>query len=560
MMGPKILAKVSKSKELKWCKIFRECSDFCGNRGRVASPPINGASPTNGRQQHLSASHRCVLIRSYAETGAGSTITITNPLPARKVIVAIVRDYSKNCTRTVKLQAGPSALNMAPSLSLDDYDCIGFDLDNTLGEYQLLANAKLEFDLFAKYLVERKGYDSSIFLPPFEDEIDFVQRGLILDNFKGNILKIGHDGTVLRACHGTKAMSDEEIAETYGPERKWNIGVEYCSNPLTYWEGSLAEQMRTLLDYFDTPASLLFARAVDAVDIKLGKRPEKYTVFPDMLEGLKEMYAREHFQLNKGGYFPTIKADYPKYVKRSSPNILKWLRELKKTKKLFVITGSNIDYASWTSKQALGDDWKEYFDIGVFYSRKPGFFTARRPFLKIEGITETDPVTSDDLQPNNCYSQGNWPDLYKFLGRITGKEEPKCLYIGDNLLQDIFTPSRYSNCDTIAVIEELNAESDPEKNPNSRHEAESYLKSNFWGSYFFDEKSDKPTLWAKMIHQHSKLCIPSLEVLAQLPIDHSFECFSPDEAEQNIALNLSGYYPFSPPSLSTKQKGTISQA
>ncbi len=49
-----------------------------------------------------------------------------------------------------------------PKLCIDDYDCIGFDLDHTLCRYNVGNLARLVYELLADYLVSKKGYDSAI--------------------------------------------------------------------------------------------------------------------------------------------------------------------------------------------------------------------------------------------------------------------------------------------------------------------------------------------------------------------------------------------------------------
>ena len=74
-------------------------------------------------------------------------------------------------------------------LMLDDYDCIGFDLDHTLCRYNIgpmirwdtnLSNRthfqifRFEYDLLAKFLIEKRGYDEAIKVQSFDSEVDFV--------------------------------------------------------------------------------------------------------------------------------------------------------------------------------------------------------------------------------------------------------------------------------------------------------------------------------------------------------------------------------------------------
>jgi hypothetical protein len=50
---------------------------------------------------------------------------------------------------------------------------------------------------------------------------------------------------------------------------------------------------------------------------------------------------------------------------------------------LYVITGSHIDFASHVASYAIGPDWKDLFDIVIFFARKPSFFVENRFDLMI---------------------------------------------------------------------------------------------------------------------------------------------------------------------------------
>jgi 5' nucleotidase family len=71
----------------------------------------------------------------------------------------------------------------------DSYDIIGFDLDNCLVRYNVKNMIYLEYNCLAKFLVKR-GYSKEFLLKPIEEDLDFLQKGLILDFEKGNLLRV----------------------------------------------------------------------------------------------------------------------------------------------------------------------------------------------------------------------------------------------------------------------------------------------------------------------------------------------------------------------------------
>ncbi|KAL1464196.1 hypothetical protein WDU94_003865 [Cyamophila willieti] len=430
---------------------------------------------------------------------------------------------------------------MAKEFCLEDYDAIGFDLDNTLAMYNLKNLMELEYNCLAEYLVEHKNYNKEALLKPFNEESTaFLQRGLIVDSKRGNLLKLDSTGRIMKVAHGLSFLTTEEIKKTYGDQLTWDVTNEFVKDYLSTWNGPLSEQMRSFLDYFDMPGSLIFARAVEYIDKQNNGRPlDSYNVFKDMVDGFFYMYSSEHFAENKGKFFPAIKQYPDKYYTKCSPHILEWLKALKnKNKILFLLTGSYVDYASHTAKTCLGEDWKQYFDFIGYFSKKPGFFTGvNRPFLRISNSKEKDEILHSELEPGQSFSQGNWDGLMEAIKKSLNKTNIKTLYLGDNFIQDLYTPSKYSHWDTVAVCAEQAAEGFHTKlDPDSSH-----LKSNLWDSYFYITSNQKkyPTLWTDILKKHCKICVPSISYLASEPINKTYSTFD----HEDLGLNTDGFHP-----------------
>lgn len=425
-------------------------------------------------------------------------------------------------------------------LKISDYDCIGFDLDNTLLRYNLSEMVALEYEVLSHFLVERKGYAAEFLYRPMRENIDFLQKGLIIDFTRGNVLKIAYDGFILKASHGTRQLSDDQIVSAYGKPRKWSVTDGFCKDLLAAWHSDLSLEMRTLLDYFDMPASLVFARIVDSMDAAAKQPIERYNIWPDILDGLGEIFTREHFENDRSQYFARLKRDPLRYIRKTDESVKAWLMELRKQNKaVFLLTGSHVDFANLTATHALGPNWREFFDIVICFAKKPGFFTGNRPFKRLDGMRETmQTVDARELHLGDIYSQGNWRDIMHCLEQKTGIAAPKVLYIGDNLIQDVYAPNEYCQSDTVTIAEEMLAEGmlDEEK----VHEDQQLLISSIWGSYF--AINDEPTIWLDLIRKHSKLCVPSVSSLAAKPIDHPFKCFT-----QKMCVN--GFHPNRPKSL-----------
>ncbi|KAK3914093.1 5'-nucleotidase domain-containing protein 1 [Frankliniella fusca] len=426
----------------------------------------------------------------------------------------------------------------SPVFRLSDYDCVGFDLDNTLLRYNIANMVKLEYEILAQYLVEEKGYDRTHLTRPLD--LDFLQKGLTLDYENGNVLQLCPDGSIHRASHGTKLLTDAEIEDLYGKEKYSQLTQEYTQNMLDAWNGPISEKIRSVMDHFDVPVALAFARCVDNIDANAEKETgssRKYNLYQDLTDALINMFQRDNFANNSGGFFPALKKNPELYMHKASDNVRKWLKDLRKQKKVFLVTGSHVDFASFTTQYSFGEDVKDLFDIAVTFARKPGFFTARRPFVSLDNGKEKCLVQPEDIQLGNIYSQGNWQDLYELFKKETGKKHPKCLYVGDNVIQDVFAPDEYTRCHTVAVSEEMRSEG-----VGSDKTYTDVLASNTWGSYF-TQKGKKPSLWCDLIQRHAAICVPSVDVLAEKPIDflyQTFKCASPEQSQPV------GFFPSAP--------------
>lgn len=439
-----------------------------------------------------------ILFKSYC-----CQSTSGNLFPSEDICLFKRRKYSK------------MDINSQQMFRLSDYDCIGFDLDNTLCEYKIKPMVQMEYSVLSRYLVETRGYDSKfLYAPLTSDDVDFLQRGLILDFERGNVLKLDEEGVIIAASHGTKELSESDVKFIYGESMTFHYSKLLCKDLTCAWDENLKSKFRILLDYFDLPASLGFARAVDSLRARGDNN--YYAAGRDVLSALVYMYSRENFGTNVSNYFKELKLNPEKYINKCSEDFISWLKEVGKSKVLFLITGSNVDYASFTASYCLGEEWLDIFDVVICYSRKPGFFFLKRPFLEVSGLKECGEINSNELKLNKIYSQGNWNDLQTLLREAVPSDSPKFLYIGDNVVEDIFTPHKNLLCDTLAITEELAAEKI--WNFEGEHPSKEYLVSRRWGSFFKDTLTSKPTLWGSVINNCSKLCLPSVSALTNIPI------------------------------------------
>nr|XP_020468542.1 5'-nucleotidase domain-containing protein 1 isoform X1 [Monopterus albus] len=475
---------------------------------------------------------------------------------------------------------------MSEYFSLSDCDVIGFDLDHTLCRYHLKETSRLIYESFARYLVEHKGYDKDLLnLTPAT--WDFCFKGLVVDLEDGNIVKLAEDGTVLRATHGTTDLSTEEIIKHYGPQREWkhfnSLSTSFTRSEKYYFYDN----------YFDLPGALLCGRVVDMMH-KRGNEVN-FDFWKDMVAAIDHNYNTSAFKEDAGTYFPSVKRNPGQYLQPCSDSVKTWLHSMKNAGKvLLLITSSHSDYCRLICEHILGKDFEELFDVIITNALKPGFFSLvphQRPFRTLgqqsssqsnqrvfrlkrrslldwlmNDVEESEGLPS--LDKPGWYSQGNWPHLHKLLKTMTGKPEPKVVYFGDSLRSDMFPASSFGKWETVMIVEEMEGEGVPKSSAAMSNEAqveplekkgkseEQGMKSpsavsNQWGSYFVDihrsggedEESQKLTWCCHCIHKYSTMAIPSVEHIADLPLDYKFPRFSPDKP------CTTGYFPRPPDSL-----------
>ncbi|XP_037100309.1 5'-nucleotidase domain-containing protein 1 [Syngnathus acus] len=450
---------------------------------------------------------------------------------------------------------------MTEFFSLLDSDVIGFDLDHTLCRYHLKETSKLIYESFARYLVEHKGYDKDLLnLTPAT--WDFCFKGLVVDLEDGNLVKLSEDGTVLRATHGTTDLSTEEIIKHYGPKREWkhfnSLNTSFARSAKYYLYDN----------YFDLPGALLCGRIVDM----LHKRGNEVNsdFWKDMVAAIDYNYNTSAFREDAGTYFPNVKRDPGRYLQTCSESVKTWLSSMKNAGKvLLLITSSHSDYCRLICEHILGKDFEELFDIIITNALKPGFFSLKpqqRSFKNlVNDVEESEDMPS--LDKPGWYSQGNWMHLHELLKTMTGKAEPKVVYFGDSMRSDMFPASSFGKWETVMIVEEMEGEgvakSDAAKSNEAQVEPQEKkgkfeesmkspsTKSNQWGSYFVDvhrsggedEDIQKLTWCCHCIHKYSTMAIPSVEHIANLPLDYKFPRFSPDKPCTN------GYFPRPPDSL-----------
>lgn len=456
---------------------------------------------------------------------------------------------------------------------LNDYDCIGFDMDHTIVQYVLPQTFKLLYKCAVDYLVDHKGHCSLTFnMNNYERFEDFSLRGIIFDIKYGNFIKLDKNGYVLSCTHGLKTCSDDEIVTYYGIERKWQL-FEVLKENVYHADGYMIME-----NFFLMPAASILAQLVEDADQKNNGKPlSDYRGIHEMVsEALLKSFHPSAFKNDTSHFFTSLKKSPEKYVKKLQPSVLNWLKYLrKKGKVLALITDSFADFASHLMEYAIGPKWKEEFDFIVAHANKPNFFKpwyTDRYFVNIDECNIETNDTKEYLKPHTLYCLGNAWKFEESIKHYIGKDQVKVVYFGDSMKSDVYPPKHFVQWDTVAVLEEMEAEEvhfrknhahvpdikRPEVTPLLKEE-KLLIASSQWGSFFthpndvqdgkekndsMDAEHEINTFWGEIIRTYSKLSIPLLDYLAETRIEDIFPSFT---------KNQLGFYP-SPPRTLLKDK------
>jgi hypothetical protein len=126
------------------------------------------------------------------------------------------------------------------------------------------------------------------------------------------------------------------------------------------------------------------------------------------------------------------------------------------------ITNSLVDYTDAVMRHLLDGvlpeypSWRNFFDVVVTASRKPGFFSGDSPFVELDASGNPLPGEVRSFERGHTYAGGNRTDLERLLG--AGGD--RVLYVGDHIYGDILRSKKSSQWRTCLVIEELEREID----------------------------------------------------------------------------------------------------
>ncbi len=305
------------------------------------------------------------------------------------------------------------------NLKLRNINAIGFDLDYTLAGYRSPDIEILTFEKSLEKLVKEKHFPKDIL--KFEYMENFAIRGLIFDIKYGNILKTNKFRYVKRVYHGFQKYSKKERRNLYS-NRKLDLS---------------SENYRAVDTLFEIPETYLFAKLIDFFDKSSAKsQSSSYKWLYDDIRWAVDMVHRD-------GTLKNIIRKHPeKYISKNELLPLALNHFAKSGRKLFIVTNSGYEYTTFVLEYLLGKNFRDYFEIIIYSSKKPEFFTKNYDYR----------VISD----GRCFEAegGN----VRFLENKLGVYGDSVLYVGDHIFGDMVKTKQSSTWRTMMIIPELEHE------------------------------------------------------------------------------------------------------
>ena len=359
-----------------------------------------------------------------------------------------------------------SKLNFVPEDKFDsvltyfhDVDVIGFDIDFTLLLYNKKHMTHLIYDSLCEFLIKHKNYPEKIRYSENKDFVDaFSCKNIVIDYKRGNALKLRKDKSIIKAYHGKKELTKEEIYSQYenGTFSVFNISIfynsDFCIN----------------IDSFQPQNVALFLICVDLFDKgELNIIKDYEDIIKNIGDGMNFNYKINSFEdfSTFGYYFPEI-YKHPElylYTKYNCEALLDKLR--KQGKKLFFATNSNYSYSHYILEKVLGENYHDYFDLCFYKSCKPGFFQDPKESnpkcyfyndqQEISCTEMSDDTYKKIYEGNHILTGGSYVLVEHFFQKMLNKNELKCVFVGDNIMGDCEVPSRLKNWESVFIFDDI---------------------------------------------------------------------------------------------------------
>lgn len=320
------------------------------------------------------------------------------------------------------------------TLNLRGIRAIGYDMDYTLVHYRAEEWEAVAFEHAVVALGARGWPTDGLRFDPEEFTL-----GLTMDLETGNVVKATRFGYVIRATHGTRHLTFEQLRTTYA-----QVIVDLAEPRFRF--------MNTL---FSLSEASLYAQLVDLLDAGVLPGVLNYRDLADVVGSVLDEAHTE------GALKAAIVADPDRFVVLD-PELPATLTDQRRAgKQLVLITNSEWAYTqammSYTLDRYLADGrtWRDLFDMVIVSAAKPGFFSGRRAVYRVADPEEGLLLPHRGaLAAGEVYVGGDASLVESSLG-LSGSE---VLYLGDHLFGDVHVSKAMLRWRTGLVLRELESE------------------------------------------------------------------------------------------------------
>jgi 5'-nucleotidase len=320
------------------------------------------------------------------------------------------------------------------TLNLRAIRAVGYDMDYTLVHYRTEEWERAAFEQALTVLANRGWPVQELSFDPGS-----VTQGLAFDLDLGNLVKATRFGYVIRAHHGTRALSFEEQRAAYS-----STFVELSEPRWAF--------MNTL---FSLSEASLFAQLVNLVDA--GELPETVG-YRELYRILRSALDEAH---NLGELKAKIAADPDRFVELDPEVPLTLLDQKSAGKRLLLVTNSDWSYTRSMLAYAFdrflqrGQTWRELFDLVIVDARKPAFFSGRQAVYRLvdeeRGLLQPH---RGALEAGGAYVGGD-ALLVETSLELSGAQ---ILYVGDHLFGDVHVSKEMLRWRTALILREIEPE------------------------------------------------------------------------------------------------------
>lgn len=320
------------------------------------------------------------------------------------------------------------------TLNLRGVRAIGYDMDYTLIHYHVHEWERAAFH-HARGVLADQGW-------PVEDltfDPEAFTLGLTFDLDLGSLVKATRFGYVVKAQHGNRELSFNELRDSY-----YGIVVglreerfEFMNTLFELSRAALWCQLVELHDSSPLPGIASYAHLYRAIDKAL------QTVHQD------------------GSLKAAIVAEPDRFVD-VDPDLVPTLQDQRLAgKQLLLITNSEWSYTqqmmSWSFDRFMpkGETWRDLFDIVIVAAAKPRFFSETGPIYRVVdtelGLLEPHLGL---LEAGEVYHGGN----ARMVEQSLGHDPSQFLYVGDHLFGDVHVTKDILRWRTALIARELEDE------------------------------------------------------------------------------------------------------